>query len=452
MEEINTTSGWSQRRKEIYAWSTVFVLALFSFFIFYKFWYRAPLCTDGLQNGDETGVDCGGSCSLVCSAQALAPVITSDPRIFQIYPGVYSIVTFVENHNIDSSSYNIPYKFKVYDSSGALLTERDGVTSLIKNKTTAVFDGNVAIASGTPTRVVFELSPNITWVKDLSPSPQISITNSPILNASTSPKIEATVENNSISTVKNIEVVAVVLDGKDNAVAASRTVVDSLAKNASQNIFFTWPKPFKLAENICEKPERVVLAIDRSGSIAKSLPGVKLAAEDFISELRDGDKAGLVSFANSASNPPESLLTSDFASLKSIIDKISIATDGLQYTNISDAVSSSAGILSLDDNASANKVIVLLTDGIANKPGSVAEAESLALSEASKAKSQGINIYTIGLGQDIHRSFLQNLAASSTGFFSAPTSSDLKGIYEQISSSICKEVPARIEILYRILN
>lgn len=34
----------------------------------------APSCTDGIKNGDETGVDCGGSCPNVCLAQINLPV------------------------------------------------------------------------------------------------------------------------------------------------------------------------------------------------------------------------------------------------------------------------------------------------------------------------------------------------------------------------------------------
>lgn len=34
----------------------------------------APSCSDGIQNGDETGVDCGGSCPNVCLAQINLPV------------------------------------------------------------------------------------------------------------------------------------------------------------------------------------------------------------------------------------------------------------------------------------------------------------------------------------------------------------------------------------------
>ncbi len=34
----------------------------------------APTCNDGIQNGDETGIDCGGSCSNVCLSQINLPV------------------------------------------------------------------------------------------------------------------------------------------------------------------------------------------------------------------------------------------------------------------------------------------------------------------------------------------------------------------------------------------
>lgn len=469
MDPIATTNSWSSRRKAIYLWSTILVLTLISLLIFWKYWYRAPTCFDHLQNGDETGLDCGGSCSLVCSAEALAPVMRSDPRLFQIYPNIYSVISFVENRNIDSSAFGVPYKFKLYDTNGSTIYERDGVTDLPKNKTSAVFEGNILIpaASSSPTRVTFELSPSIAWIKDPTKAPDLEIKHSPILDAATTPRIQATIKNNSIDDYKNVEIVAVVLDGKDNAIAASRTFVDNLKKNDEQDIFFTWPKPFALTENICEKPERVVLAIDRSGSMASEgksppepLTDVKDAAASFLSELKEGDKAGFVSFATTATNPPDSGLTEDFAALKSLVSNLSISTNGTQYTNIADAINASRQELVSDDNVNANKVIILLTDGIANKPtdpnGSkseaddIAYAESRAMSEAVSAKNDGINIYSIGLGKDIHKDFLQTIASSSRNFYLAPTSADLKNIYKQISHSICKEVPARIELYSKI--
>lgn len=40
----------------------------------------APTCTDGIQNGDEEDIDCGGSCPLSCEAAALRNVTSAGPR------------------------------------------------------------------------------------------------------------------------------------------------------------------------------------------------------------------------------------------------------------------------------------------------------------------------------------------------------------------------------------
>jgi len=36
----------------------------------------SPTCTDGVQNGDETGVDCGGSCPNTCSNVVTVPTMS----------------------------------------------------------------------------------------------------------------------------------------------------------------------------------------------------------------------------------------------------------------------------------------------------------------------------------------------------------------------------------------
>ena len=39
-------------------------------------------------------------------------------------------------------------------------------------------------------------------------------------------------------------VVAIIYDAEDNAIAASRTVVENLAAQSSSSVTFTWPTPF----------------------------------------------------------------------------------------------------------------------------------------------------------------------------------------------------------------
>jgi hypothetical protein len=61
-------------------------------------------------------------------------------------------------------------------------------------------------------------------------------------------------------------------------------------------------------------------------------------------------------------------------------------------------------------------------------------------------------IYTIGLGNKINESFLKSLASEEADYYFAPSASNLENIYKNISSDICQEVPARIEITYKIFG
>ena len=59
-----------------------------------------------------------------------------------------------------------------------------------------------------------------------------------------SPRIDAVLGNKTLEPISNIEVVAIAYDEYDNAVGFSRTFIDKLGKGESQDIAFTWPKPF----------------------------------------------------------------------------------------------------------------------------------------------------------------------------------------------------------------
>lgn len=80
----------------------------------------APTCTDGIMNGNETGIDCGGSCPDVCppppAPMASAPIPTPVVEdVLYIYSDAYSNATYqVELVNtsawatVGPSAYNFP--------------------------------------------------------------------------------------------------------------------------------------------------------------------------------------------------------------------------------------------------------------------------------------------------------------------------------------------------------
>jgi Mg-chelatase subunit ChlD len=469
-ENQSMTSPWAARRRAIYLGALILILSAVSFTIFWKYWYTTPTCFDKTKNGDETGVDCGGSCSLICNADVMAPIVRWDPRLFEVLPGIWSAIVYVENPNTNVDATYVPYSFTIYDGNNNVLVERKGATILPKSKTVGVFEGSIAIPeSARPKRAVFELGSGIIWKKNEAPAPNIAITNSPILKLESSPRVEANVKNNSTEELKNIELVVAIFDGADNVIAASRTFVDSLKKNENTDIFFTWPKPFELGSKACEKPSDIVLLLDRSGSMAslgasppEPLNTAKIAAVSFIEQLSPKDKIGMVSFAAKPKEPIEVNLTSDFTSAKTAVASIGIEASSTQYTNIYEALHSGwQELISGRADENFSKVIVLLTDGVANNPTNpegkteaddIKYAEDLAIKESSDMKKDGLTIYTIGLGDKINESFLKTIASQDQNYFFAPSAANLETIYKNISSDICKEVPARVEITYKIFD
>jgi Mg-chelatase subunit ChlD len=364
----------------------------------------------------------------------------------------------------------VPYTFTIFDQNNQILEERKGATVLPKNQTVGIFEGSIAASDGKiPRRAIFEIEPNITWQRNEKEKEQLVITHTPLLREDTTPRVEAIVRNDEIYDIENVELVLAIFDGSDNAVAASRTLIENVKSNESVSALFTWPRPFDLGTKVCEKPSDAILLLDRSGSMAsisqdpaEPLTSAKEAAVSFVDQLNARDKVGVVSFASNASSPIEFPLSSDFDSAKEAVMNIGINSDGTQYTNIYEALRSALQeLLSARSSESSSKVAILLTDGVANNPrdpagrteeDDIRYAENAARTEASNAKESGVSIYTIGLGNQINSSFLQNVASGVENYFFAPTANDLESIYKEISSDICKEVPARIEITYRIFG
>ncbi|MBN2094153.1 MAG: VWA domain-containing protein [Candidatus Zambryskibacteria bacterium] len=465
--QIGEVSSWASRRKTIFLSSIVLVLFAITYSIFWYFWYSPPSCSDGVQNGDETGIDCGGSCPVICSTDVLKPIIRWDPRMFEISPGVWNALVYVENPNVNIDATYVPYKFVFYDENNQILEEREGATILPKAKTVGIFEGSILTKNNhSPQKAIFEIGKNISWDEN-GETYDLDMTHGSLENLDDEPRVEANIKNNGVEEIKNIELVIAIFDGYDNAVAASRTFIESLKKNQSQKILFTWPRPFNLGFRICEKPSDIVLALDKSGSMAalgqnppQPLTDAKTAASFFTLNLGPEDGVGVVSFATEAINISNGII-SDFVSVRDAIESIKIESNGTQYTNIFDALHKARLAIAAKADNDYSKIIILLTDGIANNPqnpeGKTEEddikyAENLALEEAIKAKTEGLIIYTIGLGNNINESFLKKIASEESNYFFAPTADNLKIIYKDISYDICKEIPARIEITYKIFG
>lgn len=239
------SSQWASRRKLIYG-TIVIVSALVIVGIpLFLFFYKSPTCSDGVKNQNEKGVDCGGACIKICPSDISSPIILWQ-RAFQVAPGVYNAVAYIQNPNILSRVDNVGYVFRLYDKDNAMITQKTGRTFLSANQTFAVFEAGIRTGARIPVRTSFEFTEAPYWSQNPAnyKDPAVVAENVTLTNDLISPRIDASIRNLSLNAIKTIGVVAIIYDAEDNAIAASRTVVENLSAHSSAPVAFTWPGQF----------------------------------------------------------------------------------------------------------------------------------------------------------------------------------------------------------------
>lgn len=450
--------SWSTRRRLIYGLSLVLFLALITLTLFFKVWYQKPTCSDGRQNGDEIGVDCGGSCQSLCTSQALTPIVLWS-KVFNISGDVYNAAAYVENPNINSSNPRVTYKFDIFDVNNMLIESRMGETFIPRNKKFVVFEPGFTFKGKIPKRVDFQFISYGTWVKDAENDPDLAMKYSSLLATSTVPRIEGTITNNSLTNLSKIELTTLVSDGKQNVIASSRTYIDALPQSVTEPFVFTWPKPFNLGVESCENPVDIALVLDKSTSMRSEsinppepFSTVKAVAKDFVQNLSGNDQVSIVSFGTNAAQVSDLSLDSTQA-IKGI-ESLTLSTT-TEQTNIGEGLTFAFRELSSSrGRVDSKKVIILLTDGIPTEPKVTGRPDyptTFAEAISKTVSSEGITVYTIGLGDSVNTEFLKTIASDNNHYFFAPNKSTLSGIYSNIGSSLCQKKPNAIQVIYRIL-
>lgn len=234
--------SWSSRRRSLYFLGFLVALIVLVGIPLFFFFYEAPTCTDGKQNGTEDGIDCGGNCPIVCSFSAADPIVRWS-RLFEVVPGVYSVVARVENPNATVAAYNVPYTFKLRAADNMLVYEQKGTVYLSPKSIIPIFETGLQTGSRVPTRVEFSLGEPV-WVNERSTAPDVSVRNQKLENPNERPVLTATIKNETTDPTSAFAAVAVLYDVSGNAVHVSRTIVESLPPLGDTQLIFTWPQPF----------------------------------------------------------------------------------------------------------------------------------------------------------------------------------------------------------------
>ncbi|MCH8993521.1 MAG: VWA domain-containing protein [Chloroflexi bacterium] len=165
----------------------------------------------------------------------------------------------------------------------------------------------------------------------------------------------------------------------------------------------------------------IVLALDVSGSMAEggALEQAKVAAQSFLSGLAPEDSVAVLTFNDTVDLVQP--FTQDRAAAGAAID-------GLQAEGATALYEATAESVALAAEAdSSRRAVVLLSDGLDH--GSTLAQDDALLS----AQRLGVPVFTIGLGDDIDRAFLQELAEMSGGRLAeTATPAGLNQLYQEV--------------------
>lgn len=236
---------WALKRQMSFVGIFAVLIIILGYLFISPYFNQVPTCNNDKQDGDETGVDCGGSCALACSFEVdKLSVIWS--RAFEVVPGRYNAVAFVENQNRNKAINKINYRFRFADENNVYVGKRDGSTFIPPSGEFAIFEPAVDTGHSVPVYTTFQFTEVPQWIQVLQDKInqlQVTVSSINLTNPDTTPVLSAVVKNNSLFIIPEVSVVAILYDANHNAVSTSSTYIDQLSAEESREVTFTWPKP-----------------------------------------------------------------------------------------------------------------------------------------------------------------------------------------------------------------
>lgn len=237
--------SWNSKRQLIYgSIVALFLIIVIGIPVYNIFFNRPPNCFDKTRNQNEGGVDCGGVCERACIDDVVSIPVTIWSRSFPVAGGIYNLVAYVQNPNVEYVAEPTRYIFRVYDKDNVLIGIREGYADVPPIKTFPIFEQGFNAGERIPASTFFEFIRGVPWKQYEGSLPELTISDQRFALSSGGPRIDATLQNKTINRFQNVEVVAIVYDQQGNAMASSRTFVDILPANGSAPILFTWPQVF----------------------------------------------------------------------------------------------------------------------------------------------------------------------------------------------------------------
>lgn len=237
--------SWAARRRLIILSILGAAIAIILAIIFTAVFYKTPSCVDGVQNQGEDGIDCGGSCSYLCTALEQPPTVIFT-KVFTNTAGRTDVVASIENKNTAAAAKNVPYRVTLYGADQVLVQEVSGTLDLPPGATETVFIPGIVPGKQAIATAFLDISPSAPQWFTMTTDPRVmpSVSNVTQIGTPSAPRIEAILANGSAAALENVQVVVLVRDTRNDVIAASKTIVSAIPAQGTATAIFTWNGAF----------------------------------------------------------------------------------------------------------------------------------------------------------------------------------------------------------------
>lgn len=221
---------------------------LIGWLIYTTFLKSDPTCFDGKQNQNETGIDCGGSCTKQCVVKVEAKdLVTKETAFMPVGDGSYDVLAQVYNPNDVAGASSFTYTVSLRDASGQILSKQSGTSFILPQETKYLFEFHLASAS-VPAQAVVEFS-GIVWehFDGYAEKPRISVVHQSYARVTSGSGYGAAtglVINESPYDFRSLTVKVVLRDALGKPVAINMTAMQTMKSKEQRDFRLVWPTAF----------------------------------------------------------------------------------------------------------------------------------------------------------------------------------------------------------------
>ena len=237
--------SWASRRRFVIL-SIVGTIALaFLAVVLISVFYSAPSCSDGVQNQEESGIDCGGPCDFLCIGDQRPPTVLFTKAI-STRNGHTDVVAMIENVNVGVAAKAVPYTLTLYGEKQVFIQEVMGTLDLPPSSKVPLYVRGIPSGKQENIHAFLSIEPLAPkWFfmgGDTRAKPIVS--NTTLGGTESAPRIDAVLTNANLASLSDVQVVVIVHDAQGEVMAASQTIVPDIPAQGRATATFTWSGAF----------------------------------------------------------------------------------------------------------------------------------------------------------------------------------------------------------------